>query len=291
MFTSILAAQPPTKFEVASVKPVAVRGGGTCPESLKIDGGFVYVKCATLPMLIGYAFRISPGRVKRIEGRASRFDIAATIPPDASPRQVPDMVQALLSDRFHLTTHLGVSREPVYALVVAKGGLRVKKAASSDVDLDPDIETTGVSFYGDIITRGSTLLGNARMGTVKQTDGPDRHQRWDAPNISFAGLADLLDKVTPLTLPILDMTGLKGRYELVLEVSLNDSIGSPAARIGAARDPASAAGADDKRMEMEESVLREFNVGLRKLGLQLERRRGMVETLIVDRVDSMPAGN
>jgi uncharacterized protein (TIGR03435 family) len=42
---------------------------------------------------------------------------------------------------------------------------------------------------------------------------------------------------------------------------------------------------------MEDAVLRRFNDGLRKLGLQLERRKGPLETLIVDRVEKMPTGN
>jgi uncharacterized protein (TIGR03435 family) len=64
------------KFEVASVKPgvrrppgaagVGGRAGsglGGCPTSLKMDRGRIDVKCATVTMLIGYAFRFSPDRV------------------------------------------------------------------------------------------------------------------------------------------------------------------------------------------------------------------------------------
>jgi uncharacterized protein (TIGR03435 family) len=42
---------------------------------------------------------------------------------------------------------------------------------------------------------------------------------------------------------------------------------------------------------MEEAILRGFNDGLMKLGLRLERRKGPVETLIVDRVEQTPTEN
>ena len=47
------------------------------------------------------------------------------------------------------------------------------------------------------------------MGTVRQTGEPFQIQRWEAPSISLEGLADLLDKVLPLSSPVVDTTGLK----------------------------------------------------------------------------------
>jgi uncharacterized protein (TIGR03435 family) len=83
-------------------------------------------------------------------------------------------------------------------------------------------------------------------------------------------LAALLDEAAPTPIPILDMTGRKGSYHLALEVSLHN-LGGPE--------------------EMEGSVLHAFSEGLRRLGLQLERRQGNVATLIVDRVAKTPTGN
>jgi uncharacterized protein (TIGR03435 family) len=42
---------------------------------------------------------------------------------------------------------------------------------------------------------------------------------------------------------------------------------------------------------MEQTVVRGFNEGLRKLGLKLERRKGTVEALIVDHVEKTPSEN
>jgi uncharacterized protein (TIGR03435 family) len=75
---------------------------------------------------------------------------------------------------------------------------------------------------------------------------------------------------------------------VVLEVSLNDVIGARPATPGAGGDPTTI---ENARMDRDEVVLRAFNDGLRKLGLQLEHRQGPVETLVVDHVEKTPTGN
>ena len=251
------AAAPGPKFEVSSVRPAFERtpaaagagtregGGGSrggCRQSLRIDPGRVDIQCITLTALIGHAFRLSPDRVKGPDWmNSASFDIAAKIPESASQNQVPEMLQALLVDRFKLATHRSASNQPIYALVVAKGGLKIKSADSA--------------------------------GIVRESSGPDRLQRWEAPGITMEGLADLLDRVTPFfSAPVLDMTGLNGRYSLVLEVSLKD--------LG-----------DRTPLETEDAVLHAFNDGLRKLGLQLARRKGPVESIFVDHVEKTPSEN
>jgi len=133
----------------------------------------------------------------------------------------------------------------------------------------------------------TTTISNPRMGTVRETELPRRIQRWEAPSTSIAGLADLLDKVAPLSSPVIDMTGLKGRYQVVLEVSLSDLTGRPVVAVTAG-DPTAR---ENARTDMEQTVLKGFNDGLRKLGLRLERRKGPLETLVVDHVEKTPTGN
>jgi uncharacterized protein (TIGR03435 family) len=93
----------------------------------------------------------------------------------------------------------------------------------------------------------------------------------------MAGLADVLDHVAPLPLPVVDMTELRGRYRLVLDVTLADLRNTP--------------GGGDRVADTEAMVLKSFNSGLRKLGLQLERRQGRVEMIIVDHVERVPTEN
>jgi uncharacterized protein (TIGR03435 family) len=288
------------RFEVASVKPSVptpsnagagggrmADGGGVCVLSLKIDPARVDIQCATLLDLIGYAFRFSPARISGPDWMtppsSPRFDIAAKTPQSASSDQVPEMVRALLADRFKLATHRGTTERSIYALVVAKGGLKVQpaglKVQPDGLVAEPESSEGAVEFFGDVLTRhasnadGSAItISNPRMGTVTETGDPHRTWRWEASNITMGGLADLLDKVGPWETPAIDKTGLPGRYRLALEVSPADLKSSTA---------------DD----MEERILSGFNDGLRKLGLQLERRKGSVETLVVDHVEKIPSGN
>ena len=289
-------------FEVASVKPSVYRprvtgapgergAGGGCPTSLKMDRGRVDIQCATLTMLIGYAFRHSPDRIKGADWMMAlgtpRFDISATLPQGASTKLVPEMLQLLLADRFQLAIHSGTTNGEIFALVVAKGGLKAKRALpepsapSLARTADPDAPASPIGFFGGVQTHtvpnadgggSTTTISNPRMGIVRETDGPDRLQRWEAASISLEGLADLLDMLVPLSSPIVDRTGLQGRYQMLLEVTLNERAAAP-------------------RMDMESPVLSAYNDGLRKLGLQLERRKGAVATMIVDHVEKTPSGN
>ncbi len=291
-----LTAQTVTPaFEVATIKPVSVQagGGGTgrgagtgCPLVFRIGRARVDIECATLPVLVGYAFGLSPDRIAGpgwMKGPGTdRFQITATLPRGASESQVPEMVQALLKERFGLAAHRGTSAREVYALVVTKGGLKAVRAAGA-AGVAEEAQDAIVP-YGDVQTRqaasanggATTLISNPRMGTVREIGGLDRPTRWEAPGTTLAGLADLLDKVMPVSTPVVDATSVRGRYSLVLEVAMNDL------RAGEVPNPAT---------DLEPAVLRVFNDGLRKLGLRLERGKGQVPSLIVDRIERMPSPN
>jgi uncharacterized protein (TIGR03435 family) len=242
------------KFEVVSVREspwrpgAAARGergaGQGCPTVMKVDQGRVDIRCATMNMLIGWAYRHPPERIKGPEWMTAgvpRFDVAATIPAGVAAGQVPEMLQSMLAERFRLALRRGTVNGPIYALIVSKSGLTMKKAALGASDEVRRVE-----------------------------NGDPLRPHWEADSITLEKLAALLDEAAPTPVPIVDMTDRQGAYQLALEVSLHD-LGGPE--------------------EMESSVLRAFNDGLRKLGLLLERRHGAVPTLIVDRLQKTPTEN
>src|SRR4029077_19782644 len=59
---------------------------------------------------------------------APRFDIVAKMPEGTNKDQVPEMLRTLLAERFKLTIHRENKEQSVYALVVAKGGHKMKEA-------------------------------------------------------------------------------------------------------------------------------------------------------------------
>ena len=62
--------------------------------------------------------------------RMDRFDIDAKAPGDntLTRDQKREMLRALLEDRFHLVVHRETKEMPIYALVVAKGGPKLKES-------------------------------------------------------------------------------------------------------------------------------------------------------------------
>ena len=160
------------------------------------------------------------------------------------------------------------------AVVISQGEGKIESEATiqarlvderkPDPPIAPPADEAPTTQAGDIETRtvsgadgkgSTTYITGARIGTVRQTEGAGQIQRWDTPAITMAGMADLLDRVAPISVPIVDQTHLPGRYAVSFEATLREVIG-----LGNPGD-------------MEAVVVAAFNDGLRKLGLKLERRK------------------
>ncbi|HYK59774.1 MAG TPA: TIGR03435 family protein [Bryobacteraceae bacterium] len=73
--------------------------------------------------LVGPQWLIDPpGRA----GDIPRFDIVAKVPDDAAREQIPVMLQNLLADQFQLRVHHEQQQIVIYALELAKGGIKLK---------------------------------------------------------------------------------------------------------------------------------------------------------------------
>ena len=96
--------------------------------SLNVDGDRVLRFAeVTLRDLITLAFGVGapqPGTGFSSNGGlnapADRFDVAAKVPLGATREQVPLMLRALLTERFHLSLHREINTIQVFALQVAK---------------------------------------------------------------------------------------------------------------------------------------------------------------------------
>jgi uncharacterized protein (TIGR03435 family) len=110
------AAGAPRAFELADVHQAdpasswalaAMREPTLSARSGQIRGGRYEIRSATLVDLISVAFSIDP--IKLIGGPAwldtARFDVIAKVPAGATAADLPVMLQALLTERFHLATH------------------------------------------------------------------------------------------------------------------------------------------------------------------------------------------
>jgi uncharacterized protein (TIGR03435 family) len=114
-------------FEVASIKPAPpmtpeLMRSGQRHIGVKIDKARADFGGMPLTELIARAYKVKSYQVTGPEWMKSRFDILAKMPDGATEEQVPEMLQALLADRFKLKVHTDSKEFPVYALVAGKNG-------------------------------------------------------------------------------------------------------------------------------------------------------------------------
>jgi uncharacterized protein (TIGR03435 family) len=231
---------------------------------------------------------IQPGQYVPGEG-GTQFDIAAKLPEGASEDQVPEMLQNLLADRFKLAVHRANTEQPGYALVVDKGGLKLKPAPPESVSSEaphcpPGTPNCNVRNRGGIQTRttrgpnadgsvgSTTTFSDPLLGTAIETAGP-RGTHLEAPNTTLKGLAGLL----PFD-PVIDLTGLKGRYQVVLEIPFD------LARL-LKQSPSPTAD------QSGDAIQNGWRSALEKVGLRLEPRKVPVETIVVDHLEKTPTDN
>jgi uncharacterized protein (TIGR03435 family) len=202
-------------FEVSTVK--VNRSGDSGSESSFSNGRFTATN-VTLKNLMEYSAFGLPGA--RIVGGpkwidSERFDIEAKVDSAAAAAieklsreqgriASHAMFQRLLTDRFKLTTHWETREMPVYALVVAKNGPRLQKAARPDAGADTSAST------GRLTANEITMDGLARTLTQE--------------------MADELGRV------VVDRTGIQGKYDVKLRWTPATESGSGSADNGTAPD-------------------------------------------------------
>ena len=133
-----LQAQPGPEFEVASIRLSNPEQGyiEAASPSLNVGGdrnlSFVRTTLRDMIMLaygVGARQIQGPGFLNGTpDNPADRFNVIARVPAGASREQVPQMLRALLADRFHLSLHRESKMMQVYALEVAKNGPRMKES-------------------------------------------------------------------------------------------------------------------------------------------------------------------
>lgn len=255
-FSALLAgmasAQAPAKFEVASIKPSDPNVKGSSIMTDKVGGlnGTNMPIRAMITMAYGLRdFQLSggPGWLS-----SDRYDImakperveGAPEPPDArnmtdDQRKVRDAlwkerVRALLAERFGLVIHKETKEEQIYWLTIARGGPKLVEV------------TTPGDRQGMSMNRG-------------------RAQGFAAPMQMLAdNLAGTVGR------PVVDKTGLAGKYDWKLEWTPDGAISGPGPD-----GPPSVDGVGPTI----------FTAVQEQLGLKLETARGPVETWVIDKIE------
>lgn len=234
---SPMAADAHPSFEVATIKPAdpgELKGGVT------VGGHRIYIESQNMESLLWFAYAAHQKQV--VDGpvwfETQRFDIVGQADLDGIPnlRQTQEMVQKLLESRFNLKFHREKRDLSIYAITVAKGGPKLIKSAESPEALP-------------------TQSGGG--------NGGERARKFTNNSMAdFAlGMQSFLDR------PVIDETGLTGKYDFELKWTPDETDGN---------DPHAAPGI--------------FTAVQEQLGLKLEPTKGPADVLVIDHVE-MPSEN
>jgi uncharacterized protein (TIGR03435 family) len=270
-------AQTRLEFEVASIKP-APEQFQQANIGLHIDGSQVRYSYLSLKDLISLAYNVKLPQVSGPEWLGSqRFEIAAKLPDGANTTQVPEMLQSLLVDKFGLKSHRDTKEFPVYALEIAKGGLKMKET-------ELDTGTNGTEKPGvNVAASGSAAGVTVNLGGGSYYSFANN--RFEGKKLAMQRFVDIL--VRFMDRPVVDMTGLTGNYDFVLDVSPEDynaMLIRAALTSGIVLPPQALRALDVSSGDSLFSALQ-------KVGLSLTPRKAPLDVLVVDSIQKTPTNN
>ncbi len=259
--TGIGYAQTPPRaeFDVVSVKPNTSTVPMVRISAVPGNPRFAATNI-TLRMLITFAYTVKNFQISGGNAviDAGRYDIEAkAADPKPTLEQIRSMLQALLADRFKLAVHRETREVPIYALLAAKGGIKLAEPKENGcVEFDPaSLPPPGQSprmFCGLMI--GPNTAKGGKIAMKEFTDG----------------LSNILGR------PVVDKTGYTGNFDLALEFSQEgvDMVGL----FGGAPFSGGKPSDDDSRPSI-------FTVLQDQLGLKLESQKGPAEVLVIDHAE------
>jgi len=313
------AAAANLSFDVASVKPSppldiaklqADMQAGKMPNfGAHITGLRAEYNYMALRDLISVAYKVKPFQVTGPTWMATqRFDIVAKMPEGSTKDDAPAMLQALLEDRFKLKAHRNTEEHPVLALVVAKGGPKMKESPAASEPIDPDTPLKPGEMKVDgpdgpirvtVNRDGSSTANMGAKGTITQKlDMQAQAMHLESSMLTMGGFADQLTSLMQMggssARQVVDMTGLKGNYQVAVDISIEslreaarnagfDVPGGPGGGGSTGSAPAAASDPGGGGATVFASV--------EKLGLKLESRKAPVEQVVVDSAEKAPTEN
>ncbi|HVP00884.1 MAG TPA: TIGR03435 family protein [Bryobacteraceae bacterium] len=295
---------PSLAFEVASIKPAGALDpmaiqSGKMRIGMKVDGAICSIGAFSLRDLIRTAYEVKDFQITGPDWlgspmSAARFNIEATMPEGATEKQVPQMLQALLADRFKLVVHRDSKDQPIYALIVGKGGPKLKPAEPDPAAPEtPEAPKKGETVVGQGASqvrmsgnptdpKGMTIKGGPQgQMRVSMADGKIH---MEAAKMSMSALADVA--TTFAGKPVVDMTELKGDYEVVFDLSI-DEMKNIARAMGAGGPGMDGPKAGEASDPSGSSIF----ASVQQMGLKLESRKAPMTMIVIDHLEKTPTEN
>jgi uncharacterized protein (TIGR03435 family) len=237
------------EFEVATIKPSTLDwpSGG---RYMRMQTAHQFVaRNYTLRVILSAAYNLTP---RAVSGGpewvdSDRFDILAEAPGEVRPTldEQMAMLRKLLAERFSLALHREPKEYSIYALTIAKNGPKLMEAApNTSPEGSPPLVFVLYPDMARLAARDATM---GELASVMQRSALDR--------------------------PVVDKTGLLGRYDFDLEWMPDETQFSGNVPKG---DP------DHPKADL-------FAAMQQQLGLKLEATRGPIEALVIDKVERSSA--
>jgi uncharacterized protein (TIGR03435 family) len=269
-------------FDVASVKQDTAEPGPQTTstnvplgagDAYKPAGGFFSAKNMPLLAYLIFAYKLSSSQINSMMAslpkwtNTTRYDIEAHAPAGMTPTkdQLRLMMQALLADRFKLAFHEESKQLPVLALVLDKPGKLGPKIQLHAAD-EP-CSTVPVSLGSPIPATTDAGFPKTCGVFINWFDGGRIHN--GGRNIDLQVMADrLTDPAYGIDRPVLNRTGLTGKYDMVLDFT--PMLTGPL--------PPGAPQLDENGPTFQEALKD-------KLGMKLEPQTGPVDVIVIDHVE------
>jgi uncharacterized protein (TIGR03435 family) len=231
-------AEETPAFEVASVKlNTSGAGEGKGRETIVPSPSGVTMKNVHLKSVVGWAYHL---QAIQITGPSwidnDSYDIVAKAAGEVSRERLRLMTQTLLAERFKMTFHRDTKEMLSYVVTIAKSGSKLKESQGpGEMDVKPN-GRMGASFSHTTLTQLTEMASSRLQGVV------------------------------------VDQTGLKGSYDLTLDMSGFLS-------------------GDFHPSSMDDVVNILIQAANDQLGIKIEQKKAPADRLTVDHVERVPAEN
>jgi uncharacterized protein (TIGR03435 family) len=216
-------------FAVATIRPSAAAVKFEHDGKTETSPGTLRMRDVTVATCIKWAYGVQDSQILGPSWlQDDHFDITAKAEGPAGDKEMKLMMRGLLAERFKLVFHRQEKELKSFAMTVAKGGAKLKVAEGE----------------------GKSVMQNSANGTV-------------AKSTTMQEFGDMLSG--PLQTPVVDKTGLPGRYDFTLDFTNYLP--------------------EDMKTMRPDAVTVIMSALQGELGLKLEGRKEMVEVMVVDRVE------
>jgi uncharacterized protein (TIGR03435 family) len=221
-------------FDAASIRP----SDGPQRSQFETTPGSFIAQNESLRACLQWAYEVQRSQIIGPDflGQTG-FNITAKVAGTADEGQMRLLVKTLLAERFGVKAHTEQREMQIYLLTLAKGGPK----------------------FHESTTEGPPVFSRGGKGSLK------------AERVTMRDVAAQISD--PLNRPVIDATGLKGRYDIDIDVTAYMTANG---------------GRNEGELDVM-SIL--FNALQQQLGVKLEARKDMVDVLVIDHAKKTPSDN